>query len=550
MAMHADSPPDRPLGRPSFVRRVRVAVEAMTGWRRAAAAFVAGSLSVLAFAPVYLSPVLFLTLPVFVWLLDGARTRKSAAVTGWWFAFGYFFFNLFWIGEAFLVEADKFAWLLPFAVTMLPAGLALFWALAAALTHSIWPEGYRRVLVFAGVFSIAEWVRGHIFTGLPWNVPGYALTAPTEMMQSAGVFGIYGLTLLALIIFTMPLVVIADTETSTRRVWAGAGAIAVLPLALLWGYGAWQMRAPQTFVEGVKIRIVQPSVLQTEKWRPEHQRRIFDDHLTLSQTAPNGTRDDLAGITHVIWPEAAMPFFPLESERALSEIAAMMPDGRTLITGAIRRDLPPGEATQQELYRAHVFNSILVFDDAARPIATYDKIHLVPFGEYLPADGVLSAIGLKKLTHGRGAFTPGTEPRQLMSIPGLPPVLGLVCYEVLFPNEVVQSSERPGLIVNVTNDGWFGNTSGPRQHFHQTRVRAVEQGVPVLRAANNGISGMIDPNGRVVAALWMNERGVADSYLPKAKSPPLFARYGDAIFGALLAIVGVVALRGWPRFAR
>ena len=527
--------------------RLCARVTSLAGWRRAALSFFAGSLSVLAFAPVYLSPVLFLTLPVFVWLLDAAPSPKSAAVTGWWFGFGYFFFNLFWIGEAFLVEADKFAWLLPFAITLLPAGLAVFWAAAAWICRRVWFQGMARVLIFAGVFSVSEWLRGHIFTGLPWNVPGYALTAPLELMQSAGLIGIYGLTLLALIIFTSPLVLIADAgQEAGRHSVVKAIAFAGLPLALMWFYGAWQLGRPQAFVDGVKIRIVQPSVLQTEKWRPEHQRRIFDDHLSLSLTNPSGVRDDLAGITHVVWPEAAMPFFPLESPTALSEIANMLPEGRTLITGAIRRELPLGEPSQQERYNSKVYNSILAFDDHAALTATYDKIHLVPFGEYLPLDSILSAIGLKKLTHGRGAFAPGLEPRALMAIAGLPPLTGLVCYEVLFPNEIVQSSARPGVILNVTNDGWFGNTSGPRQHFHQTRVRAVEQGVPVVRAANNGISGAIDAYGRILTALWLNDRGVADTPLPKGTSPPPYARYGDAIFALLLAAAAATAFRLTP----
>ncbi len=513
--------------------RARVAQQA--GWRRAALAFAAGSASVLAFAPVFASPVLFGTLPVFVWLIDSARSPKTAAIDGWWFGFGYFFFNLFWIGEAFLVEADKFAWLLPFAVTLLPAGLALFWALAALISRRIWPQGFARVLVFAIVLSLAEYLRGHLFTGLPWNVPGYALTAPLVLMQSAGIFGIYGLTLLACIIFAGPLVYVAEAAAITPCRWMAALAIAVVPLAALAGYGAFELNQPQAFVDGVKFRIVQPSVLQTEKWRPEFQRRIFDDHLSLSLTNPQGQRDDLDGITHIVWPEAAMPFFPLEAPQALTAIADMLPEGRVLLTGALRREAG-GEPPQG----IKVFNSILVFDDAARPTATYDKIHLVPFGEYLPAEPLLSAIGLKKLTHGRGAFTPGQSPKPLLAVAGLPPVAGMICYEALFPEEVVQTQARPGLILNVTNDGWFGNTSGPRQHFHQTRVRAVEQGVALLRAANNGISAMIDPRGRVLGALWMDERGVIDSRLPLTLPPTPYVRFGDAIFAALaLAAAGL-----------
>ena len=514
--------------------QLRDCIASQTGWRRAALACVAGSASVLAFAPFYASPILFLTFPVFIWLIDSSRTPKAAAVSGWWFAFGYFFFNLVWIGEAFLVEADKFAWLLPFAITLLPAGLALFWAWAAALMRRFWLSGFARVLVFAIVLSIAEWLRGHIFTGLPWNVPGYALTAPVELMQSAGVFGIYGLTLIACLVFAGPLVLLADAQSS----WRQALALGALPIAALWGYGAVVLSAPQAFVDGVKIRIVQPSVLQTEKWRPEHQRRIFDDHLLLSVTDANGKRDDLEGITHVIWPEAAMPFFPLEAPNALAEIAAMLPPGRVLLTGALRREFAKGsesEAPATAAANAKAFNSILAFDDAATLIAHYDKQHLVPFGEYLPAEPMLTALGLKKLTYGRGSFTPGAATRPLMSVQGLPPIAGIICYEALFPGAVAHTGVRPGLILNVTNDGWFGNSTGPRQHFQQTRVRAVEQGIPLLRAANNGISAVVDGNGRILSELGMNVRGVIDSPLPAVAPPTLYARYGDLVFLALLA---------------
>ena len=529
----------------SFTARMQAFAAAQKGWRRAALAFAAGSVSVLAFAPIYASPVLFVTFALFVWLIDSAATPKDAAFAGWWFGFGYFFFNLFWIGEAFLVEADKFAWLLPFAITLLPAGLALFWALAAWISRRLWPEGFARVLVFAVAFSIAEWLRGHLFTGLPWNVPGYALTAPLVLMQSAGLFGIYGLTLIALVIFSGPLVLLSDAAGAPRP-WAQALALAAIPLAAMSLYGAWQLSVPQTFAEGVKLRIVQPSVLQTQKWRPEHQRRIFEDHLTLSQTNASGQRDHLEGITHVVWPEAAMPFFPLESKAALEAIAAMLPDGRMLITGAIRRQ-SEGEGAAASV---HVFNSILVFDAAAKLTGVYDKIHLVPFGEYLPAAKFLNAIGLQQLAHNGGVFEPGTSPRPLLAVPGLPPIACLICYEALFPNEVVQSAARPGVILNVTNDGWFGNSSGPRQHFQQTRVRAVEQGVPVVRAANNGISGVIDAHGRVLGALWIDERGVIDSPLPAAGSPPPYALWGDLIFAALTVLAAGAALAKDRKYGR
>ena len=508
----------------------------LTGRRRAALAFGAGSLSVLSFAPVFCFPILFVTFPIFVWLIDSSATPRSSAWCGWWFGFGYFFFNLFWIGEAFLVEAEKFAWMLPFAITLLPAGLALFWALAAWVSRHLWPVGLARVLVLAVTLSVGEWLRGHVLTGLPWNVIGYALTYPLPLMQSAGLFGVYGLSLLAVAIFAAPVVILADGLASHRlQSWANAAAAGLLPILMLLGYGQWQLSQPQTFVDGVKIRIVQPNVLQTEKWRPEFQRRIFYDHLLLTATNASGVRDDMAGITHVIWPEAAMPFFPLEQPKALEEIATTLPQGRVLITGGLRRSFSNANGTPLPLTERKAFNSLMVFDDAGKLTASYDKIHLVPFGEYLPAEPVLSALGLKFLTQGLGVFSSGDEPRPLLTVAGLPSVLGLICYEVLFPGQIVQTSARPGVIINVTNDGWFGDSTGPRQHFYQTRVRAVEEGVPILRSANNGISGVIDRNGRVFASLGMNERGVIDSALPSAGLPPPYSKYGEALFVALLA---------------
>ncbi len=522
---------------------VRDWVIAQSGWRRAALAIAAGGLSALAFAPMFVTPIFFLTLPVFVWLIDGSTNWRRAASAGWLFGFGYFFFNLFWVGEAFLVEADKFAWLLPFAVTLLPAGLAIFWALAAAAARLFWKEGIARLFVFAIALGVAEWLRGHILTGFPWNLPGYALTFPLSLMQSAALFGAYGLTAVALFVFPAPLVILGDSRVPlTLRKIAYAVGLAAVPLVLLFAYGTWRLTTPQTFVPGVKFRIVQPSVPQREKWMAEYQRRIFDDHVALSLENPAGEKDSLAGITHLVWPEAAMPFFPLESPAALDILANILPPGTTLITGALRHE-PTPTADAPMTPETRTLNSILVLNERAEPITTYDKINLVPFGEFMPYEATLASIGVQKLTHGRGSFAVGQQPRPLMAIPGLPPALGLVCYEALFPGNIVQGSKRPGVLINVTNDGWFGESTGPYQHFHQSRIRAVEEGVPLIRAANNGISAVVDPFGRVLQYLGLDVRAQIDSPLPQALSPPLYARLGDWTLVTILGLYALLAFR-------
>ncbi len=512
-------------------------VRDLDGWRRLAVAFAAGSFSVLSMAPFFLWPVLFFTLPVLVWLIDGAvqsegatfwgRPAIRAATAGWWFGFGYFFFGLFWIGEAFLVEADKFAWLLPFAVTLMPAGMALFMALAAAAAWLVWPAGVARVLVLAIALSLTEWLRGHVLTGFPWNVLGYALTWPLPMMQSAALVGIYGLTLLAVLIFAAPLVLVADAsgDRGDRRGMVWAVAIAVLPLLALFAFGAWRLPGdPSPLVDGAKIRIVQASVDQRDKWKAEKQGEIFRNQLDLSRHDASGRRDDLAGVTHLIWPEAAMPFLPLQHPEALAAIGELLPDGTRLISGALRLKRPGADTLAG---RREGFNSLMVFADQGGLESVYDKIHLVPFGEYLPFQTTLEWMGLEQLTRWRGGFSVGPDPRPLLSVPGLPAIAGLICYEAIFPAEIVQGHTRPGLLLNVTNDGWFGDTTGPWQHFHQSHVRAVEEGIPLVRSANNGVSAVVDGYGRVLSLLPLNARGVIDSGVPAALAPPPYARLGD-----------------------
>ena len=234
-----------------------------------------------------------------------------------------------------------------------------------------------------------------------------------------------------------------------------------------------------------------------------------------------------------------MPFLPLERPAALEAIGDMLPDGVFLLVGALRREeVREGEPPARAGHPFRAFNSLMVFDGEGTLTGLYDKTHLVPFGEYLPWQSTLEAVGFEQLTRLRGGFTEGVTPRPPLEVPGLPVVGGLICYEAIFPGVGRESGVRPGLLVNVTNDGWFGTTTGPHQHFHQARVRAVEEGLTLIRAANNGISAVVDATGRVVARLDLNEKGTLDTELPAAHSAPPYALWGDAFFllaGLLLA---------------
>jgi apolipoprotein N-acyltransferase len=507
------------------------------GWKRRGIAFGSGAVSALAMAPFDLWPVLAITLPIFVWLLDGAGAGKrgllAAFGTGWWFGFGYFVAGLYWIGMALFVEADKFAWLLPFAVLGIPAGLAFFTAFGALFARAIWTTGPMRILAFAGALLISEWLRGTILTGFPWNSFGYALTSVPLFAQGASLVGLWGLTLLALAVFASP-ATIADARDSTAHPWLPL-VVSALALFLLGAYG-WHRLANNetTFVQGVKLRLMQPNISQNLKWQPEQRPVVMRRYLSLSDQATAPDRQGVKDITHLIWPESAFPFFLDREPQALAQIGELLPPGVALITGAIRLDSPLPGTTQPR-----VFNSIRALRDDGSIIATYDKLYLVPFGEFLPFQSLLESVGLQQLTRIRGGFNAGAR-RRALNVPGLPPAAPLICYEAIYPGYVLPEGARPRWILNLTNDAWFGITPGPYQHFAQARLRAIEEGLPLVRVANNGISAIVDPLGRIVRSLPLGGDGLIDGALPQALEETVYSRHRNG--PALLLATGFVTL--------
>jgi apolipoprotein N-acyltransferase len=494
----------------------------VTGWRRLLIAFGFGALSATAFAPVGFFPGMLLGYGALVLLLDGAdqgpRRLCRAAAIGWAFFFGQFLLGLHWIVYPFMVDPDNHLWQMPFAV-FLPAGLGLFGVLAAVTAMVFWQKGPARLFTFAVCLSGSEWLRGHVLTGFPWNLSAYGWDASLAVLQSASLIGAYGLSFLT-ILFGASL-----AECASKR-WRAPAAL-LLVFAVLWGFGAWRLAAaPTANVPGVSLRLVQPNIPQSEKYAPKlllrNWQRLID--LSLRPGRP----------THIVWPEAATGFPVARSAGALDQIALFTARGQTVITGSDR--------ILRESGRIVAYNSLYLFGPGGALPLVYDKFHLVPFGEYVPFARFLNRIGISQLTVGEG-FSSGDHPH-LLAVPGAPPMSPLICYEVIFPHAVTDRAQsRPGWLVNITDDAWFGPWAGPRQHLLIARVRAIEEGLPIARAANTGISAVIDGNGRVRSQLALNRMGVVDAGLPAGLAPTLYTQVGD--FALLVLMVNGILLSFW-----
>ncbi len=529
-------------GRAESVLLLAQSVPSLRGARRALTALVAGGLSAAAMAPLYIVPILFVSVPVLIWLIDGSgsgvRGIGRAAASGWLFGFGFFLCGLYWIGNAFLVDADTFGWMIPFVAVLLPGGLALFPACVCALARAFWRKGPTRLVLFAALWALSEWLRGHILTGFPWNLFGDAWVSVLPVAQSVAWIGIQGLSLVT-VLAAASFASLSEAMRRGRRVlWraliAPGAALASFTLIGVAGLIGLSTPAPPP-VEGVRLRIVHAALAQATLEDPTMREGIFNTYLALT------ARPGLDKITHVLWPEAAVPFVLSREPAALDAIGVLLGPHTVLVTGAPRLqhtnpDQPP-----------HVFNSAHVVDSEGHILATYDKAHLVPFGEYIPFEKLLRRLGLMQLAGNLGSFDRGPGPRTL-TIPGAGPFAPLICYEVIFSGAVLDPTVRPAWLANLTDDSWFGTSAGPRQHFDQAKLRAIEEGLPVVRAANRGVSAVIDPRGRVIARAPLEETGALDSALPAPLAQTLYARWRDAPFA--LAIVSMLLICFRPRLRR
>ncbi len=521
--------PIRPL---AFLAALARNVRGLRGWRANFVALVAGLGATAGYAPFHIWPVYALALIVLVWLLDGAskaaRPKRAGAMRAFFFAFGLFFAGLYWIGSAFISRGPEYIPLIPFAITLLPAGLALIWALCVGIGMRFWAPGNGRIIVFTLMIFAAEWIRGHLFGGLPWNLPALVWTPGGSLSQTAALAGVWGLSLITLLLFSAPAALADDGAPMRQRLMPGLFMLVVL--AGMAGYGVNRLsHQSQGTQPGIRLRIVQTAMDQREKWKPENRSWVVDHYMRVSTARP------LDGITHLIWPEGALPLLLLEDGPVLDRLGKAFTGGPLLITGVTRRER---SATGAILYR----NSLVTLDfkgGVPQLDSVYDKHHLVPFGEFMPLGRWLSHLGISSLSTLGDGFTPGPVP-QTQSLAGTPPFSPQICYEVVFSGFTAQAPVRPQWIINISNDSWFGATTGPWQHLDQARFRAIEEGIPVVRAVSSGIAGVIDPYGNMPVSLGRAADRAVDADLPKPLPATVFTGFGTIIL--ILMLIGLLTV--------
>jgi len=492
-----------------------------------------GSITAFSMAPVHAVPAMFIGFGLFYFLYARTRTPQSAVLAGFLFGIGYFTTGLWWIGNALLVEGNEYAWVWPLAVIGLPTLLSLFMAVFIGIARAFWnPASIYGFLAFCLSLAVSEFIRGHIFTGFPWNLYGYAFGGNLPMMQIVSVVGSYGLTLLAIFWAALPgFLVCADLKKQQKAILLVIG---LITLTATYAYGSLRLGAHETSRhDDINLLIVQPNIPQSEKWQRDLLIRHFETHLDLSRPPENADIRN-TDTTLIIWPETAIAPAFLYSQTAKDKIVTLLnsyPGKAYLLAGTMRI-----ESTDDD---KKYYNSLLAFDQYGDIAAVYDKTHLVPFGEFIPLQ---KWIPLKAVAEYSG-FERGSGP-QTHKLDDLPVFSALICYEIIFPGKVTPSGpDRSDWVVNITNDAWYGLSAGPHQHFNQVRFRAVEEGLPIIRSANTGISGQIGPYGRIVERTELFSQGaISAQLLQKAEEITFFKRHGDAVFLITILLMYVVLI--------
>lgn len=476
-----------------------------------------GAGAALGHAPVHAFPVTLLALAVFLILLKHLTTVRSGAFYTWLFATAYFAVSLRWLVEPFQVEADIFAWMAPFALTLMAAGLALFWGAAGALAAKLTSPGAPRVLVAIAAISMAELARAYVLTGFPWA--GLAqIWINTPLAQMLAWIGPQGLGFVSLLLAAIP------------ALFSGYGfaALVATPMILMF-----PVLKPETLASTAPIiRIVQPNAPQVDKWNPDKAHIFFERQIEATR-APAPQRPDL-----IVWPETAIAQLYNHADETLA-VVAQAAAGVPLVLGMQR--------AQGYAY----FNSLLVMNGQGRVDQFYDKHHLVPFGEYMPLPQLFQSLGISALAQrAQSGYSAGQGP-EILDLGRAGTALPLICYEAVFPQHAKAPDGRPDMLLQITNDAWFGTYAGPQQHLAQARMRAIEQGLPLIRSANTGISALIGPRGAILAQLPLGEHGFLDHAVPPALPPTLYSKIGDApVLALVVLLIGAVFARSRRNTAR
>ena len=523
------------------VPRFAAGIGRLQGWRRAGLAVLLGLLAAPALPPFNLVPLLLPSFTGLIWLLDGAASRKRACFDGWLWGMGFFVPILYWVAFAMAVDLAQFWWMVPICLLVLPAGMSLFPGAAAGLYRTLRGRGIGRIGLFAICWVLAEYLRGHVpWGGFPWAIIGYAWSGDSrpalDVLQTASLFGVYGLSFFTVLVAALP-ALLGDAprpgQSRLRPLLGLAIGAAVLFVAIAWGADRLANGITGD-VPGVTLRIVQTDIPNRVDGQDSYER--LDKVVGLARGY------GAESVTAQIWPESSVDFPLNQKPRLAAELGQLTPPNGLILTGTtlVSRDAAGFRAS----------NSMAAINHDGQILASYDKAHLLPFGEYIPMRWLLGFI---PAVAGRGDWSTGPGPKTL-HLPGLPPVAPIICYEAVFPHAVIDEADRPGWLLNDTNDAWFGRSTGPDQHFAHARVRTVEEGLPLIRAANGGISGVIDAYGRRVMTLPLGEEMALDVKLPNAlPTDTLYGRVGDIpllliVFTALLASIASALRRNRGRY--
>ncbi|RJE83673.1 apolipoprotein N-acyltransferase [Paracoccus onubensis] len=483
-----------------------------------------GALASIGLAPLGIWPVALGALALLIWRMARADRPGLAFLQGLGGGFGWFACSMFWIVEPFLVEPDLYGWMAPFALILMALGGALFWALPVWIAARLCPGAITRTIAIVAVLTLSDWLRGWIFSGLPWALIGH-IWIGTPIAQIAAWTGAIGLTALTLVATALPS---ALWRQADNRVLTNLPAMlpSLALIAIFWGAGMARQAQPLPPDTDLQLRIVQPNAEQHLKWNPEWSHLFFQRLLDLS--AEPGSRDV------VIWPETAVNFLLNDADDIMPAMSHAA--GAPLIFGIQRRE------------ESRYYNSLVAVAPDGDVTAVYDKFHLVPFGEYIPWGDELARLGIGAFAAQQGnGYTAGSGPT-VMSVSGLPAFQPLICYEAIFPQHLRGLETRPEWLLQITNDAWFGKLSGPYQHLAQARLRAIETGLPLVRSANTGVSAVIDAHGDIRAELSLGQVGKLDAALPGALPPTLWLKWGSApiVILALCALIAAICFGRRP----